>query len=135
MENVGNDTESGFAQNKDGSFTTLSPSSNGHSLNGMEFTSLFLEVPNPNDENCTLGITTEEGLGLEVYPNPFTNTLNISSQQPIQQVNIYNIQGKIISKISGNSLEFLDVSNLSSGVYLIQFSSSELSVTQKLIKL
>jgi hypothetical protein len=101
----------------------------------VEFTSVFLEVPNPNDENCTLGITTEEGLVLEVYPNPFTNTLNISSQQPIQQVNIYNIQGKIISKISGNSLEFLDVSNLSSGVYLIQFSSSELSVTQKFIKL
>ncbi|PKG41594.1 T9SS type A sorting domain-containing protein [Psychroflexus sp. MES1-P1E] len=95
----------------------------------VEFTSVFLEVPNPNDENCTLGITTEEGLGLEVYPNPFANTLNISFQQPIQQVNIYNIQGKIISKISGNSLEFLDVSNLSSGVYLIQFSSSELSVT------
>lgn len=35
LENVGSDKESGFAQNNDGSFTTLTATNNGHSLEGM----------------------------------------------------------------------------------------------------
>ena len=54
-----------------------------------------------------------------VYPNPANDVLNFRSEETVQEVSIYTLQGKVALEIvnPGNSV---DVSELNSGIYLIE---------------
>ena len=98
-------------------------------------TSVFLEVLPEGDEACTLSTITEENLAFKVYPNPFANSLNISSQQPITQVTIFDIQGKKVLEKQANNLRKLNLNNFASGLYFAQFQSGKVILIRKIIKL
>ncbi len=71
---------------------------------------------------------------LILYPNPVTNYLTIASHNStIEKVVIYNITGEIIKSIEGN-ITTIDLSNLSSGSYLIFLQTDQGSVTKKILK-
>ena len=70
---------------------------------------------------------------LVLYPNPATNELNISAaDQVIQNVNIYNMSGSIVK--SANNVESIDVSNLSTGNYLVKVTTDKETVVKKIAK-
>jgi hypothetical protein len=76
---------------------------------------------------------------LMLYPNPVSNQLNlqlISPNQSISSVYIFDIQGKEIINKQLNSKQLqLDVSSLSSGVYLIKGQTNTgLSFSRKFVK-
>jgi len=96
-------------------------------------TSVLLEVLPVDDEACTLSIISEEDLAFDVYPNPFTNSLNISSKQPIPKVAIFDIQGKKVFEKQANNLQKLNLSSLPSGFYLAQFQSEDVMLIRKTI--
>ena len=65
----------------------------------------------------------EEGTCLEtrMYPNPVDNILTISADEEIQQISIYNILSvKVMEMTLNNKEAVLDLSNLESGMYLIE---------------
>lgn len=53
----------------------------------------------------------------KLYPNPVSSTLNIEVDSEIETVSIYNQIGQLVLKAKSNSV---DVSNLTSGIYLVQ---------------
>lgn len=64
----------------------------------------------------------EQSSGLQLYPNPASAFLNISCTDPLKQISIYNIEGKLLStesRISGYT-GVIDVHHLASGRYLIK---------------
>ena len=69
-----------------------------------------------------------------IYPNPTNNILNISSSEIIQKVEVLDIVGrKVISK-SLNSFNYqLDVSNLNSNVYFINYTIKGVITAKKVI--
>ncbi len=69
--------------------------------------------------------------GLLVYPNPTNKRLNVqlgSTQNEVQSMSIYNLEGKLIRQLEQNNLATgttlsLDVSDLSEGLYYLQVNT------------
>ncbi len=75
--------------------------------------------------------------GLSTYPNPTTDTWNISTNnQVINSIEVFNILGKRVLDLRPNGLSAeVDASNLNSGIYITKISTEFGIQTIKLIKL
>ena len=74
---------------------------------------------------------------LNVYPNPVKDKLYIESQEPIVSATIYDINGRLLQTITliGNqSLQSIDVKQLSKGVYFVSLKSTKGEHLQKIVK-
>ncbi|MHC0445502.1 DUF5074 domain-containing protein [Flavobacterium sp. 3-218] len=69
---------------------------------------------------------------LSIYPNPVSNYLNISTEDEIKNVVIYDVTGRTISTRLNNSQ--IDVSNFAKGFYIINIVTDKATYTQKFIK-
>ena len=57
----------------------------------------------------------------QIYPNPVNNTMTIKAEEDIQHICIYNILSvKVMEAVINNKEAVLDLSNLESGMYLIE---------------
>lgn len=85
--------------------------------------------------HLTLGLNDTAFAGLQYYPNPVKDVLNIKSTNEIESITIINSLGQMIENVivSGNAIE-ADVSHLSVGIYLIKITSGSQSKTLKIIK-
>jgi hypothetical protein len=72
--------------------------------------------------------------GLSLYPNPVSNgKVYISSKNDLdKEIIIFDVLGKKVLQTMISSRE-LNVSNLTSGVYIIKINENEASATRKLI--
>jgi hypothetical protein len=69
---------------------------------------------------------------IKLYPIPATDVLYYSSIDPIQSVLISDVQGKnYATKLNSGSI---DISFLPSGVYFVQFNSTDERIIKKIIK-
>jgi uncharacterized repeat protein (TIGR01451 family) len=94
-----------------------------------------------NIANTAFGVLSttpfETEQNVKIYPNPSAGELNIEALSQIQNVTIYDIQGREVSSQnnSENTMNLkLDVSNLSRGIYIIKIETSRGQMSQKLIK-
>lgn len=70
--------------------------------------------------------------GLKVYPNPASDVVNISSSLTgIKEVSIFNMLGKKVLETSTN--ETINISNLTSGVYIMNISQDGKTASKKLV--
>ena len=78
----------------------------------------------------------EVGMEVKIYPNPVQNLLNISSTENIQQIEVYDVSGKLIlSKRGTNARQsVVDVSELSKGQYVLKVSSAAGKATSSFVK-
>jgi len=86
---------------------------------------------------CVDGIREINATGLvSVYPNPANGIIHISYSEPIQQINLYDITGKIILTLNGDrkaSLD-MDISALAAGMYMLSAVSDEGRTTVKVAR-
>ena len=68
---------------------------------------------------------------LNVYPNPSKNYIKVSNVENLEHYVIYNISGKEVSQGKISPKEQIDISNLTSGVYLLKTENGKIS---KIIK-
>ena len=74
---------------------------------------------------------------IKIYPNPFNNKVNITSDKDIEKLIVYDMNGKIVRQLQlndNNNLIDLDLSGMSSGIYLIKLSNGISSFTKRVIK-
>lgn len=72
----------------------------------------------------------------QIFPNPTKDFIKINSENNIQEVYIFDNQGRVL--IYKNNLEsnsILDLSSLNSGVYFIRIFDGNNFLNQKIIKL
>lgn len=55
-----------------------------------------------------------------IYPNPFTTTFTIESQQPIIQYSVFDITGKQLIKTAAKSEFDIQISKLNPGIFLLK---------------
>jgi hypothetical protein len=85
--------------------------------------------------DASLGNNTFDNANFSYYPNPVKNTLNLSYNQEISNVEIFNLLGqKVNSNVINANQAQVDMSNLSNGVYLVKVISNNQSKTIRVIK-
>ena len=76
-----------------------------------------------------------DNIKVSLYPNPVNNIANISADESIDDLRVYDITGRVIIQHTPNKTDFrLNVSDLSKGVYLVKINSGNREATTKLIK-
>ena len=84
---------------------------------------------------CALSNTSIDESKFEYYPNPVKNTLNLSYNQEISNVDIFNLMGQKVSSQTINANQGqVDMTNLSNGVYLVKVTSYNQVKTLRVIK-
>lgn len=87
-------------------------------------------------EDCSV-VEENEIADLQIYPNPVSNTLHITSSEEISEIEIVNMMGQVVLQmdVDGESA-VCDVENLPSGVYVVKvrLSNGEAVVQRKFIK-
>ncbi len=73
--------------------------------------------------------------GLNIFPNPFTKRLNISADESIDEIHVFNITGQEVLRAypASSNYSFL-TEKLHSGLYLIKVIAGQSATTLKLIK-
>lgn len=85
-------------------------------------------------ENTTVGVGENSSeIGVNVYPNPANNYVHISSNEKIDQIEIYNLRGKKMADFSGIDDE-INIEKLPAGIYFIQIKSNTESYVKRLVK-
>ena len=70
-----------------------------------------------------------------VFPNPVNNQLTINTILDNYSIELYSIHGQLLDRSLNNSgVQSIDYSNLSSGMYLLRLTSSEVSQTLRIVK-
>ena len=70
--------------------------------------------------------------GINLYPNPVTNSFQIDSKKNIETVKLYNNTGNLSKTFNGKSS--YNISDLSAGVYIVNIKTQTSSNTLKVIK-
>jgi hypothetical protein len=70
---------------------------------------------------------------VSVYPNPVRDVLYIQSPAAVEQVSIYNLNGKPVKQTAVSGRE-VNVSDLAAGVYLIKIKTATGAVVRKIMK-
>ena len=84
---------------------------------------------------ASLGSDSFDSSNFRYYPNPITDILNLSYNQEISNVEVFNLLGqKMISKTLHATEGSIDFSSLSKGIYLVNVSSGNQIKTIKIIK-
>jgi len=75
---------------------------------------------------------------LSVYPNPVKDIVNISNDAnySLQSVNITDLNGRTVKsiKLNGEASAQVNISDLSSGIYMMNISSDQGSIIKKIVK-
>jgi hypothetical protein len=101
-----------------------------------------------NVGSCSFELTVESQLGVasnqlnasvEIYPNPARKVMNIGNSADIQleRVLIYDLNGRLIQSVDLSNMDrevSVNVANLASGVYLVQFEAQGVTAIRRLIK-
>ncbi len=84
--------------------------------------------PDANVSNCdaVLGTNDLNSNDVSFYPNPAKDFVNLKSDKEIQNLAIFDAQGKLIKSLRLNQKsEKINISNLPNGVYYFLHSSNK----------
>ncbi|WP_293893186.1 T9SS type A sorting domain-containing protein [Flavobacterium sp.] len=83
----------------------------------------------------SLGNGLFDNANFAYYPNPVKNIFNLSYNQEISSVDVFNLLGQKVSSnaVNANTAQ-IDMSNLSNGAYMVKVTSNNLVKTIKVIK-
>jgi hypothetical protein len=83
---------------------------------------------------CT-GVVESQLSAVNVYPNPFNEMLNISSDEVISEVNIFDMQGKLLmSKPIQSRSAQIETNTLPAGMYVLRVVSESGTKNTPVIK-
>lgn len=76
----------------------------------------------------------KENAQIDIFPNPASSFLNIiSADNEIQEVEIIDNNGKLISSYKNTNMNHIDVSGLPKGVYFVRVILEQMTITNKVI--
>lgn len=87
----------------------------------------------PQNSSST-GVADIKKNDFELFPNPSVGQATIKSSSPIEKIQIRNLEGKkVYQKVDAGLQHTCDLTNMPTGIYLVNIISGEKQVTQKLI--
>jgi hypothetical protein len=110
---------------------TITVSHKGTLLSGNQNFSLIV-----TGQNVALSNQDFEVDGFTIYPNPTDDIINIQSKETFNnaKVKIIDISGKVVYANTNFTSDFIDVSDLAKGFYILEINNDNESFTKKFIK-
>ena len=106
-------------------------SDGGQRADGFYFDDLKVNIV----EEGSLGIADNFSSQFNIHPNPVRNLLNIDTVLNTYNIEVYNLQGQLITRSTANSgSKTIDYSGYTSGIYLMRLTSETASHTFKIVK-
>jgi hypothetical protein len=68
-----------------------------------------------------------------IYPNPATDMINISTDNQVQRVEIFNMQGQLV-KVETGEVTRVSVKDLANGLYTLKLTTDNGTSMHKIIK-
>lgn len=84
--------------------------------------------------SCFLSIDYNLKQEITVYPNPATDVLHFKNHDQIKSITIYDATGKEVKTVSNITGASLDISDLTTGVYLIKLNTKTGYSVRKIVK-
>lgn len=92
-------------------------------------------IDNFTVQSTILGVTTPIPLQISTHPNPITDSFEISAQNVINEISIFNIVGQKIETLHPDAKSVkLNIGNYQSGYYLINIVSMNQNTIVKIVK-
>ena len=85
--------------------------------------------------DCNLSMDEEATLNVEIFPNPTIGNLNVRCSEGIDQINIYTLNGTLLSSnefVSGTSQVNLELNSLSNGLFICEIWSNGTKLFKRL---
>ncbi len=90
-------------------------------INGFESTTRLAVTVNLTG---SLSTNTADFENLRYYPNPVQNIFNITNSEKIDEITVLSIQGQqVLNEKPDSKLANVDVSSLSTGIYIVKIKS------------
>ena len=87
---------------------------------------------------CNVGIEElgVDGGEIEIYPNPATNEITLTTNQPLKTIHIYNVLGEMVLELEriATSQKAIDISSWKAGVYFVEVETEKEIVRKKVVK-
>ena len=104
---------------------------NGGNLDGFYFDNFKVNVL----QSSVLSTSQVEMQKFKIYPNPTHSLLTVNTKQTEYAISIYNLLGQLVYfKESADGLQNIGVTDLKTGMYFIELSSSTFKETYKFYK-
>jgi hypothetical protein len=78
-----------------------------------------------------LGMEKTESSGLKIYPNPASELIHVTCDEPIKQMILTDLTGKIVASFMGTAT--INVSNIKAGNYILQVQTVHNTYSKKVI--
>ena len=86
-------------------------------------------------KSSSISISEIQAENLSVYPNPVTSNLTVKNETVIDELRIFDIQGKLHLQLSPKEeIVNIDMSNFPTGIYFLQIINKNQVHTSKIIK-
>jgi len=77
------------------------------------------------DSELTTSTTNIESFQFQVYPNPSDGIFNLEGDKVLSEVNVYDLSGQLMQSIKVGNREWINLSHLERGTYIIQLYDRE----------
>jgi len=92
-------------------------------LSGIYYADMYFKLTFDTD---AVGVAeTAAETGVQVYPNPGHDVLNINSVNPVVEVNVTDMGGKKVISEIGNNITRLNAAALSNGIYVVHLQNDK----------
>ena len=99
-------------------------------INCVSSDAFIFMVDDISINTATTGINTISENNVSIYPNPTTGVLNIAGVDNFNQIQVLDINGKIVNTIEDYT-KTIDVSNLTKGNYIIKIVTDNSVITKR----
>ena len=80
-------------------------------------------------------LVSENASTCQIFPNPFTSSLSITTENTAQSISVYDLNGHMLMKQNVNELQFeIDLSQLSHGTYLLHIDYGDSRSVHRIMK-
>ena len=94
-----------------------------------------IETNFANTQFQSLGVADFTNTSIAIYPNPSNSQINIRSEQELASVLLFDVQGRLLQAVKPNAMSVvLDVTGKSAGMYFVRITTSDGTITRKIIK-
>ena len=103
-----------------------------------EFTSgngnnIWVDDVNITNGPLPVAVETVDNSNLSIYPNPVKDVLTINYDKTISQVDVYDVNGKLVKTFTTVS-DNINVSELSKGVYMLNMQTEDGLIVKSIVK-
>ena len=97
---------------------------------------IVVPVANPDEQRVAFDGQISDDEMLNVFPNPFSDIITLTSENDVQSITIVNTLGETVysAKGTGATTE-INLADLKAGIYFIKAETAEGNISRKIIKL